>query len=193
MQIMPGNYAKDLDLLRVFVVVADTGSVTSAKLSLMRSHEAHPFRHTALLLSALTFFTLEGAACFSDTEESRANRDRFAASRPAAGRDLTAFTLQPFYERLVERTRRPGLAALACVLASTVGFLGTIGGLSWLFITRGVVMAQWLFTSLAPGGAAREVAQHFADRLGPLHFQRRPRHLSARHLSASSSCRCSTP
>jgi hypothetical protein len=103
---MPGNYAKDLDLLRVFVVVVDAGSVTSAKLSLMRSHEAHPFRHTALLLSALTFFTLEGAACFSDTEESppdprlgREKKVRFASGcsssviMPVGGKET--LTVQP--------------------------------------------------------------------------------------------------
>lgn len=84
---------------------------------------------------------------------------------------LTAFTLQPFYERLVERTRRPALAALGCVTASTIGFLGTMVGLSSLFIARGAVMAQTLFSSLAPGGAAREIAQKFAGRLGPFHFQ----------------------
>lgn len=47
---------------------------------LLRSSKAHPFRRAGLLLSALTFFTLEGAACFSDeppaTTDPRLGREK---------------------------------------------------------------------------------------------------------------------
>jgi predicted PurR-regulated permease PerM len=84
---------------------------------------------------------------------------------------LFAFSLQPFYERLAERTRRPAVTAMGCVIVSTVGLLGTLGGLSSLLIARGAVMASALIDSLAPGGMLRQLAEKFAARLGPLQFK----------------------
>jgi predicted PurR-regulated permease PerM len=84
---------------------------------------------------------------------------------------LIAFTLQPFYEKLVGRHGRPGLLALGCVMVSTIGLLAVVGGLSSLFITRGSVMAQALIASLGPNGGVRAAGLRFASRLGPLHFQ----------------------
>src|SRR5689334_9188149 len=55
---------------------------------------------------------------------------------------LSAFSLQSFYEHLKERTGRPTVAAALCVTVSTLGFIGIMGGLSSLFITRGSVIAQ---------------------------------------------------
>jgi len=84
---------------------------------------------------------------------------------------LIAFTLQPFYERMVDRHGRHGLIALGCVMVSTIGLLAVVGGLSSLFITRGSVMAQVLIASLGPNGGVRAAGLRFAARLGPLHFQ----------------------
>jgi predicted PurR-regulated permease PerM len=96
---------------------------------------------------------------------------------------LLAFSLQPFYERLAERTRRPALTALGCVIVSTVGLLVTLGGLSSLLIARGAVMASSLIDSLAPGGTLRLLAERFAARLGPLEFK--PDELSAKLRDAA--------
>jgi predicted PurR-regulated permease PerM len=84
---------------------------------------------------------------------------------------LLAFSLQPIYERLVARNRRPGLTALGCVLVSMALVLVTMGGLSSLFIARGAVLAQSFIASLAPGGALRASAQSLSSRLGPLQFK----------------------
>ncbi len=89
-----------------------------------------------------------------------------------------AFSLQPLYERLVARNHRPALTALGCVIVSTVGLLGSVGGLSSLFIARGKVLAESLIAQLAPGGALRASAQGFAARLGPL--QLKPDELTAK-------------
>lgn len=82
---------------------------------------------------------------------------------------LFAFTLQPSYEKLVGRHGRHGLIALGCVLASTVALLATFGGLMWLFITRGSVMAQALIASLGPNGGLRAFGMRIASRPGLLH------------------------
>ncbi len=84
---------------------------------------------------------------------------------------LIAFTMQPFYERLVARHGRHALIALGCVLASSIALLATFGGLTSLFITRGAVMAQALIASLGPDGGLRVGGLRLASRLGPLHFQ----------------------
>jgi predicted PurR-regulated permease PerM len=81
---------------------------------------------------------------------------------------LLAFSLQPFYERMVERNKRPALTSIGFVVVSTVGVLATVGGLSSLFIARGAVMVQALGAALGPGGAIRELGQHLSDRLGPI-------------------------
>jgi predicted PurR-regulated permease PerM len=74
---------------------------------------------------------------------------------------LTAFTLQPTYERLIERTGRPKLAALISVALATAGIAGTVTGAAYLVVSRGVVMAEKLLLALSPGGAGRE----FMERL----------------------------
>lgn len=84
---------------------------------------------------------------------------------------LIAFSLQPVYERMVAKNRRPALTALGCVLVSTIALIATMAGLSSLFISRGAVMTQSFIASLAPGGALRELALKLAARLGPLQFQ----------------------
>jgi predicted PurR-regulated permease PerM len=77
---------------------------------------------------------------------------------------LTAFTLQPTYERLIIRTGRPKLSALLCVGLATAGIAGTVTGVAFLLVSRGVVMAEKLLVALSPGGAGRE----FMDRLSRL-------------------------
>jgi predicted PurR-regulated permease PerM len=72
---------------------------------------------------------------------------------------LMAFSLQGFYERLAKRTGRSSLTALGIVLASAIGLLGAIGGLSLLFVMRGMVIAHSIIDGLAPGGALREYAK----------------------------------
>ncbi len=84
---------------------------------------------------------------------------------------LIAFTMQPFYERLVKRHGRRGLIALSCVIVSTIALIATVGGLTSLFITRGSVMMQVLIASLGPDGKLRELGMRLASRSGPLHFQ----------------------
>lgn len=81
---------------------------------------------------------------------------------------LLAFSLQPFYERVVLRNGQPGLTALGFVLVSATGLLATLGGLSSLLISRGAVMMQALIASLAPGGAVRALAERLSLKLGPL-------------------------
>ena len=41
---------------------------------------------------------------------------------------MLAFSLQPFYERVVLRNGRPGLTAMGFVFVSATGLLATLGG-----------------------------------------------------------------
>jgi predicted PurR-regulated permease PerM len=84
---------------------------------------------------------------------------------------LIAFTLQPFYESLVDRHGRHGLIALGCVVVSTIALIATVGGLTWLFIKRGTVMAQALIASLGPNGGLRALGMRITEAPGPFHFQ----------------------
>jgi predicted PurR-regulated permease PerM len=82
-----------------------------------------------------------------------------------------AFSLQGFYERQAKRTGRKSLTSLGIVLASAMGLLAAIGGLSLLFITRGVVIAHSLIDALSPGGPMRELAHKLSLQLAALHLQ----------------------
>ena len=84
---------------------------------------------------------------------------------------LIAFTLQPFYESLVNRHGRHALIALGCVFVSAISLIATVGGLTWLFIERGKVMAQALIASLGPNGGLRALGTRITERPGPFHFQ----------------------
>jgi predicted PurR-regulated permease PerM len=79
---------------------------------------------------------------------------------------LTAFALEPLQQRLAARWRRPELAALACVAATTVLFTIALGGLGYLLVTRGVVLARAAQEGFAPGGQARESAERLAHSVG---------------------------
>lgn len=96
---------------------------------------------------------------------------------------LTAFALEPLYDRLRRYTRRSSLAALGCVLVAWGGFGITLGGLSYLLVARGAVMGRALVASLGPGGTGRDLLGRAADRLGPLRFH--PDELAARLRDAA--------
>jgi predicted PurR-regulated permease PerM len=68
---------------------------------------------------------------------------------------LTAFSLLPFYLRLVIRWGRPVLAALVCVGLTTLGAAAVFAGFSYLLIGRGIGLLRGLVAGLSPGGAAR--------------------------------------
>jgi predicted PurR-regulated permease PerM len=78
---------------------------------------------------------------------------------------LMAFSLQPVYERLVLRTRRPTLTATGCVLVAGLGIAGTFAGVAYLLVSRGVAMAQALLVSLGPEGPARTLVERLVLRL----------------------------
>jgi predicted PurR-regulated permease PerM len=78
---------------------------------------------------------------------------------------LMAFTLQPVYERLIVRTRRPKLTATACVVVAGLSIGGMLAGVAYLLVSRGVVMAQALLVSLGPEGPARAMVERLALRL----------------------------
>ncbi len=96
---------------------------------------------------------------------------------------LLAFSLQGFYERAVERTRRPATTAAAFVGASAFGLIVVMGGLSSLLVARGLVLAQPLIASLAPGGTLRTFAERMSMRLGPFGFK--PDELTAKLRDAA--------
>jgi predicted PurR-regulated permease PerM len=66
---------------------------------------------------------------------------------------LMGFATQPLYERFRARLR-PALAALFAVIVVTVAIIGTVGGLAYLFITKGVSLTRDLLAALGPGGSA---------------------------------------
>jgi predicted PurR-regulated permease PerM len=66
---------------------------------------------------------------------------------------LMGFATQPLYERFKARLR-PSLAALFTVVVVTVAIIATVGGLAYLFITKGVSLTRDLLAALGPGGSA---------------------------------------
>jgi predicted PurR-regulated permease PerM len=81
---------------------------------------------------------------------------------------LTAFVLQPLYEKIRLRTRRPRLAALACVGLSGFAIASTGWSVGYLLVTRGVFLATKLVASLGPGGPGRALVERLTARLAPL-------------------------
>jgi predicted PurR-regulated permease PerM len=70
---------------------------------------------------------------------------------------LIAFSLQPVYERLVQRLH-PSKAALVTVSATALGLVALFGGLGWLFVARGEALSRQFVAELdARGGAAGAV------------------------------------
>jgi predicted PurR-regulated permease PerM len=66
---------------------------------------------------------------------------------------LMGFALQPLYERFKARLR-PSLAALLTVLIVAASIIATVGGLGYLFVTKGVSLTRDLLAQLSPGGSA---------------------------------------
>ncbi len=66
---------------------------------------------------------------------------------------VMAFMLDPLYQRLVRRRRRPSVAALTIVLLSGIAVIGALGGFITLFVTRVAVFAQAVSRQLSEGGA----------------------------------------
>ncbi len=91
---------------------------------------------------------------------------------------LFAFSLQPFYDRIALKNRRPALTALGFVAVSTIALLVTLVSVSSLFIARGAVLATALITALAPRGAIRTWAEQSSQRIGGLPLS--PDDISAR-------------
>jgi len=89
---------------------------------------------------------------------------------------LVAFTMEPFNERLIARRFRPGLAALVSVGVATLGVIAAAGAMGYLIVSRGVVIAENLLTSLGPDGSARALILRTTARF--------PRELSAEFLIA---------
>ncbi len=69
---------------------------------------------------------------------------------------LMGFAMQPVYERIKTRLR-PALAALLTVLLVTVAIVASVGGLAYLFVTKGVTLTRNLLAALSPGGSASGV------------------------------------
>lgn len=68
---------------------------------------------------------------------------------------LTAFTLLPLYVWLRIRWQRPALAALSCVLLTTLGAGVAFTGFVYLLLGRGIVLVGNLVRILQPDGALR--------------------------------------
>ena len=68
---------------------------------------------------------------------------------------LNAFTVQPLYEWMRARGRRPAVAAAIAVGLSSIVIVAVLAGISSLLVGRGVVLAESLIAALSPGAPAR--------------------------------------
>jgi predicted PurR-regulated permease PerM len=66
---------------------------------------------------------------------------------------LMAFTLEPLYQRLVQRTGRPLFAALTMVILSGLAVLAAAAAFVTLFVMRFVELANVIVEELQPGGS----------------------------------------
>jgi len=81
---------------------------------------------------------------------------------------LLAFALQPPFERL-----RPRLgdrwSALIIVAGSVLTLAGVVGGLAWLFVSKGTTLTRQSIASFGPGGLGQAVVTavgHLTSRIG---------------------------
>jgi predicted PurR-regulated permease PerM len=81
---------------------------------------------------------------------------------------LLAFSLQTTFDRIVARTRRPALTAIGFVVGVATSLLLAFGALSWLLVTRGLILAQKVVVSLGPGGGLRGLMERVSGRLSHL-------------------------
>src|SRR5438105_7421486 len=77
---------------------------------------------------------------------------------------LTAFSLEPVYERLTRRLRRPLLSAVTTVIATGIVVVAIGAGFTTLFITRLVGFATSTRDALQPGGALAASADSITRR-----------------------------
>lgn len=82
---------------------------------------------------------------------------------------LMGFALQPVYER-ARRRLAPRFAAVVTVLATGACIAATIGGLGYLFVTKGLVLARALLAELGPGGRASGAVSGLATRAASVGF-----------------------
>jgi predicted PurR-regulated permease PerM len=95
---------------------------------------------------------------------------------------LLAFALQPLFERLQPRLG-PRASALTIVAGSGLTLAATVGGLGWLFVSKGTELTREWIAALGPGGPGGAVVAA----LGPLtsRFGVPPEELNARARSAA--------
>ena len=79
---------------------------------------------------------------------------------------LAAFALEPLFDTLCRRSKRPKTSALACVGVAFVACTTILGGLGSLLITRGSVLVGQLIASLEPGGPLRAAAERLIHDFG---------------------------
>ena len=84
-----------------------------------------------------------------------------------------AFMAQPLFERL-RLKMGTHTASFTTVLASCCAVAAGLGGLGWIFVTRGTVLANRLIDSFQPGGMGDEALQSMSrltERFGITHEQ----------------------
>ena len=81
---------------------------------------------------------------------------------------LTAFMLQPLYERVLARSRRPWVAQLTCLSVAALAIHLILSGISLVLVARGSVLVRDLIRALEPGGSLREQVVSLNQLLTPL-------------------------
>jgi predicted PurR-regulated permease PerM len=79
---------------------------------------------------------------------------------------LAAFALEPVYDALLRRTKRPKVSALLCVGLALVSCVVILGGIGSLLIARGSVLVSALISELEPGGELRRTAERWIQDFG---------------------------
>src|SRR5580704_11593901 len=81
---------------------------------------------------------------------------------------LLAFALQPLFERLKPRLGARW-AALSIVVTTILLLAGALGGLGWMFVSKGTTLTRDWIASLGPGGPGHAVVDtvgRLTSRLG---------------------------
>ncbi len=84
---------------------------------------------------------------------------------------LTAFMLEPLYERILRRWSRPWLAQLSCILIAALSILLGLIGISAVFLTRGSAIVTKVVSSLEPHGSLRAQFGQLSEKLKPFGLQ----------------------
>jgi predicted PurR-regulated permease PerM len=83
---------------------------------------------------------------------------------------LVAFSLQPFFDRLLRLRLSPALAAAICAAASVISIGAVILGLGFLLVSRGLAVIRSLPEAVAPGGGLHPLALEVSKLFGRLHL-----------------------